>query len=80
MAWLSANSSFERLSVTNQLLQQANETLNLADACYRHGLSSIIELSQAQLNMTQAEIAQTTAKYDYEAQLSLLNYATGNPR
>jgi outer membrane protein len=77
-AWLNANSSFERLSVTNQLLQQASDTLNLADARYRLGLSSIIELSQAQLNLTQAEIAQASAKYDYQAQLSFLNYAMGN--
>jgi outer membrane protein len=55
---LNANSSFERLSVTNQLPQQASDTLNLADAL---GLSSIIELSQAQLNLTQAEIAQASA-------------------
>jgi outer membrane protein len=40
-------------------------------------LSSIIELSQAQLNMTQAEITQASAKYDYETAISALNYEVG---
>jgi outer membrane protein len=77
-AWLNANSAFERLSVTQQLLDQANQSLDLAQSRYKLGLSSIIELSQAQLNETQAEIAQASAKYDYETQLSVLSYQLGS--
>ena len=77
-AWLSANSAFERLSVTQQLLDEANQSLDLAQSRYQLGLSSIIELSQAQLNQTQAQIAQASAKYDYEAQISVLNYQLGS--
>jgi outer membrane protein len=76
-AWLNANSAFQRLSVTKDLLTQATQALNLAQARYNLGLSSIVEFSQAQLNLTQAQIANAGATYDYEAQLSLLNYATG---
>jgi outer membrane protein len=76
-AWLNANSAFERLSVTQQLLDQTNQSLDLAQSRYQLGLSSIIELSQAQLNQTQAEIAQASAKYDYETQISTLNYQLG---
>ena len=76
-AWLSANSGFQRLSVTQQLLAQANLAVDLAQSRYKLGLSSIVELSQAQLNQTQAQIAQASAKYDYEAQLSALDYQTG---
>jgi len=76
-AWLNANSAFQRLDVTNQLLAQANQALDLASSRYKLGLSSIIELSQAQLNQTQAQIEQASAKYDYEAQLSELNYQIG---
>jgi hypothetical protein len=36
-----------------------------------------VELSQAQLNWTQAEIDQTGAKYDYQTQVSVLNYQIG---
>jgi outer membrane protein len=76
-AWLNAASDYQRLSVTDQLLAQANLALDLAQSRYKLGLSSIIELSQAQLNQTQAQIAQTSARYDYEAQISMLNYQLG---
>jgi len=76
-AWLNANSAYQRLSLTDQLLQSATQALDLAQERYKLGLSSIIELSQAQLNETQAEIAQAGAKYDYEAQLSALNFQVG---
>lgn len=77
MAWLSANSAFQRLSVTDQLLSQANQALDLAQSRYKLGLSSIIELSQAQLNQTQAQIAQASARYDYQTQTSVLNFQVG---
>jgi outer membrane protein len=77
IAWLNANSAYQRLSVTNQLLDQANQSLNLAQSRYNLGLSSIIELSQAQLNLTQAQIEQASAKYDYQAQVAALNFQIG---
>ncbi len=76
-AWLNANSGFQRLSVTDQFLAQAKQALDLAQERYKLGLSSIIELSQAQLNETQAEIADASAKFDYENQISMLNYQMG---
>ncbi|HXO04930.1 MAG TPA: TolC family protein [Candidatus Sulfotelmatobacter sp.] len=76
-AWLESNAAFQRLSVTQQLLAQATQALDLAQQRYKLGLSSIIELSQAQLNMTQAEITQASAKYDYETAISTLNYEVG---
>jgi outer membrane protein len=77
-AWLDANSAFQRMAVTQQLLNQATQALDLAQQRYKLGLSSIIELSQAQLNMTQAEIAQTSAKYDYAATMSILRFQIGD--
>ena len=76
-AWLNANSAFERLSVTNQLLVEANDALDLAQSRYKLGLSSIVEFSQAQLNQTQAQIQQASAKYDYEAESAALNFQLG---
>jgi outer membrane protein len=78
MAWLNANAGFQRLSVTEQLLSQAAMAMNLAQSRYNLGLSSIVELSQAQLNLTQAQIAEASAKFDYETQSSMLSYQTGN--
>jgi outer membrane protein len=76
--WLNANSAYQRLTVTDQLLAQANLALDLATSRYKLGLSSIVELSQAQLNQTQAQIAQTSARYDYQTQLSVLHYQIGS--
>jgi outer membrane protein len=76
-AWLNANSGYQRLALTQQLLDEANQALDLAQQRYKLGLSSIIELSQAQLNATQAQISQASARYDYAAQLSALNYQVG---
>lgn len=77
-AWLSANSGFQRLAVTDKLLAQANLAVELAQSRYKLGLSSIVELSQAQLNQTQAQIEEASAKYDYEAEISELEYQTGS--
>jgi outer membrane protein len=77
-AWLVAGTDFQRLAVTDQLLNQANLALNLAQSRYQLGLGSIVELSQAQLNDTEAKIEEASARYDYQAQLSQLNFQIGN--
>ena len=79
-AWNDANSGYQRLSVVQQLVNQATLALNLAQSRYQLGLSSIVEFTQAQLNLTQAQIEQVNAAYDYDTQLSVLNYSTGNLR
>ena len=67
----------ERLAVTAQLLKEATLALDLAQGRYKLGLSSIVELSQAQLNLTQAQIDDTSAKYDFQIQSAVLSYQTG---
>jgi outer membrane protein len=49
----------------------------LAQARYDNALGSIVELNQAQLNQTSAEIAAASAKYDYLSARSQLSYAMG---
>ncbi|HXM59559.1 MAG TPA: TolC family protein [Terriglobales bacterium] len=75
-SWLNANTAYQRLSVTQQLLQQANLALSLAQSRYNLGLGSIVELSQAQLQQTQAEITFAQAGYDYRLSLAVLTYET----
>jgi outer membrane protein len=74
--WLNANAAYDRLAVTQQLLQQAQLALDLAQARYKLGLGSIVELSQAQLQATQAEISNAQAGYDYRLASSVLRYET----
>lgn len=75
-SWLGANTAYQRLSVTQQLLDQANLSLNLAQTRYNLGLGSIVELSQAQLQQTQAQIGYAQAGYDYRLALAMLQYQT----
>ncbi len=80
VAWLGALTAYQRLDLTAQILAQATEALKLADARYKLGLSSIVELQQAQLNQTQAAIDQASAKYDYSSRSAALDYAVGRLR
>jgi outer membrane protein len=77
VAWSSTMTAFQRLDVTAQFVRQAALALNLAEGRYSLGLSSIIELTQSQLNLTEAEIENLSAKYDYQSQFAALQYAIG---
>lgn len=77
LAWLAAGNTHARLAMTDKLVEQARQSWKLADAAYRAGSSSIVELGQAQLNLTSAESAQASSRYDYLLQLSVLAFQTG---
>lgn len=77
ISWLSAQSAYQKVDVTSRLLDQANQALDLAQTRYKLGLSSIVELSQAELAQTSAEIGNTNARYDYQRSLSMIRYQTG---
>ena len=76
-AVLNAQTAYQRIGVTQELLDQANLALDLASARYKIGLSGIVEISQAQLNQTQAEIANTNARYSYQTALAAVRYQVG---
>lgn len=79
-AWAAASTAFQRLDVTAELLRQATLALSLAQGRYDLGLASIVELTQAQLSLTQAEIENLNAKYDYQSQNAALQYTVGSLR
>lgn len=76
-AVLNSQLAFQRIGVTKQLLDQANTALELAQARYKVGLSGIVDLTQAQLAQTQAEIGYTNARYTYQTALAMIRYQTG---
>jgi outer membrane protein len=76
-AWASASTAYQRLDVSAQFLRQATMSLSLAQGRYDIGLSSIVELTQAQLNLTQSEIENLNAKYDYQTRDAMLQYTLG---
>jgi outer membrane protein len=76
-AWLAANTAFQRVSVAAELAKQADLSLTLAQGRYQLGLSSIVELSQAQLQQTDAAIGYVNSQYQYRLALSTLNFEIG---
>ncbi len=77
IAWLNASNALERLAITGNLREQSAQAYALAEARYQAGSSGIVELSQAQLNLTAAEINQTTTRYEYLLRRSVLDFQTG---
>ena len=79
-AWLNFKTAATELQTTDQLVKHANEAFTLAQARYKIGSSSIIELSQAQLEATSAQIEHADALYAMLIQHSLLDYQVGTLR
>ena len=77
-AWLAADTAYQRVTVTEEMLKEANLALDLAQTRYKIGLSSIVELSQAQYQQTDAAIGNTNAAYQYRLALATLNYQIGS--
>lgn len=76
-AVLNAQIAFQRIGVTQELLNQANTALELAQARYKVGLSGIVDLTQAQLAQTEAEIGVANARFTYQTALAVVKYQTG---
>jgi outer membrane protein len=80
ISWQDSNRAYERLSVTQQLREQASLALDLAQARYNLGLGSIVEFSQAELQKTEADITDTDAKYQYRLTQIVLAYTMAAPK
>jgi outer membrane protein len=76
-AVLNAQNAFERIGVTQEMLNEANLALDLSQERYKIGLSGIVELTQAQLAQTQAEIDYANARYAYQTALAVVRFQTG---
>lgn len=79
MSWLNAITAYNRISVTQQFVDQTNLAADLSQTRYTLGLGSIVELSQAQLQQTEAQIQFAAAKYQYQIAASVLRFQIAAP-
>ncbi len=77
VAVLNAQNAFQRIGVTQEMLNASNMALDLSQARYKIGLSGIVELTQAQLAQTEAEIAYANARYAYQTAMAEVRFQTG---
>jgi outer membrane protein len=73
-----AQTTYQNITVTQELVKNSNEALDLTQERYTIGSSSIVDLSQAQLAQTQAQIERANATYEYLINRALLDYKIGN--
>jgi outer membrane protein len=71
--------AFNRINVTQQFVDQSNLAFDLSQARYKIGLSSVVELSAAQLQQTQAQIQLAAAKYQYRIAQAVLRFEIAAP-
>jgi len=77
LAWLNVNSTRQLEQTTEELVRHASEGFDLANARYQAGLSSMVELSEAQLSLISARINLANAHYELLADQAALDYQTG---
>jgi outer membrane protein len=77
LAWWNASTAQERLAVARELVEHASLAFDQAQSRYESGMSSLAELSQALSSKTGAEIASSSARYEYQIRRSALRHAAG---
>jgi len=76
-SWYQADEAYRSLDVSARLVAQSEEALRLAQDRYDAGLGSIVELNEAQLNETSAEITAADTTYTYLSRRVELDFAAG---
>ena len=76
-AWLGMNEAEERIAATAKSVESAEENLRLAQGRYDAGIGTILELTDAQVSLTQAQVDQVQALFDHKTARARLDNALG---
>ena len=76
-AWTDARAAYQAIGLSEQLVTSAQQAFQLSQARYQAGTSSIVEVSQAELQQIQAQIQGATARFDYQVRRRALDYQRG---
>lgn len=71
------DSAQQRLPLTDLLVKQAQESVDLVGERYRLGAASAVEVTDAQVALTSARAEQVRAKFDYQAAVAQIKHAVG---
>ena len=77
-AWLNVQAGRQALTASERLRHYAEQSLELAQSRYNLGLSSIVELNNAELNAIDAELKDVQSRYEYQLDLARLAYQSGS--
>jgi outer membrane protein len=76
-AYASVRTAYDRIAVTDHLVHTARQSLKLMQTGFELGRNSIVDLSQAELQATEAEISHADARYSYLSKLAALKFIVG---
>jgi len=75
--WLAVREADERAVATSKLVQESAENLNLVERQYAAGVATALDESDARLTLSNSEITDIQAQYDYRTALVRLRRAMG---
>jgi len=78
-AYLDLQNAQERRQSTDKDVEQAKEALRLAQVRYQAGVSTAVEVIDAEAAFAQSRSNQVNARFDYQLSQAQLNYALGRP-
>jgi outer membrane protein TolC len=75
--YLGLKEAEERIAASTKLVEQAEQNLNLAERQYAAGVGTALEVTDAQLTLSNARITRIQALYDYNSSLRKLERSMG---
>jgi outer membrane protein len=68
----------QRMELTDLILRQAKESMDLVNERYKVGQASAVEVTDAEVTVTSARANQVTARFDYQTAVAQIKHAIGD--